>query len=241
MNADIHTILGATWTELEGSWNTATLLLPLGSCEQHGPHLPLGTDALIAAHLVAAASAQCPNAWSLPTIPVGASGEHAGFPGTLSIGTEALTLLLLELTRSVQPPTRDLVLVSAHGGNNEALAAAQNQLRNEGRYIRIWKPSIAVPSLAHSADLHAGMMETSLMLHLEPNLVRSVPVDDVPIPDLRGAMSDLRSKGVKAVSPSGVLGLPSHASAAAGAALFAKLVDDLLHFVLHPAEGSTNR
>src|SRR5687767_8440986 len=93
------------------------LVVPLGATEQHGPHLPLGTDTIIASALASDLDAVV-----APALPYGSSGEHAGFPGTLSIGRAALEHVLLELGRSA--PFARVLFVSAHGGNAEPLAAA---------------------------------------------------------------------------------------------------------------------
>src|SRR6201991_2084896 len=130
------------------------LVVPLGATEQHGPPLPLGTDTRIAVALASSLDAVI-----APALPFGSSGEHAGFSGTLSIGRDALELVLLELGRSCT--FARLLFVNAHGGNVEPLAAAVRTLRYEGRDVRAWSPS-------WRGDAHAGRTETSLMLALDP-------------------------------------------------------------------------
>ncbi|HNJ23242.1 MAG TPA: creatininase family protein, partial [Microthrixaceae bacterium] len=107
----------------------SVLVVPLGSCEQHGPHLPLDTDTRIAEALAAALVDRLGDGMVLgPTVGVGASGEHESFPGTLSIGTVVLEGVLVELVRSALPPPgsdrprpfRGVVVVNGHGGNVEA-------------------------------------------------------------------------------------------------------------------------
>src|SRR3954454_19076570 len=110
----------------EATWNTVAtplLAVPVGSCEQHGPHLPLDTDTRIAVHLAEALGHGRPDVVVAPAGAVGASGEHAGFPGTLSIGTAALTTVLIELIRSADH-FAGVVLVNGHGGNAEAVGAS---------------------------------------------------------------------------------------------------------------------
>lgn len=199
----------------------ATLLVvALGSCEQHGPHLPLGTDTLIA-EAIAARVVDAMGAAAVlgPTIGIGASGEHAGFDGTLSIGTEALALVLIELVRSATAPGGGpfsaLMTVNGHGGNAEALRSAAGVLRSEGRPFLGW--SWSVPG----ADWHAGRSETSMVLALRPDLVRTdraVAGETGTGPDVAEA---LRTIGVRGVSPSGVLGDPAGASAEEGRRLLA--------------------
>ncbi|MFD1722749.1 mycofactocin biosynthesis peptidyl-dipeptidase MftE [Amnibacterium endophyticum] len=193
------------------------LVVPLGSIEQHGPHLPVSTD-LIVAEAVAAALADRLGAVLAPGLPVGASGEHRGFAGVLSIGTEALTTVLVELQRSAADWSAGTVLVNGHGGNAEAVAAAVAQLQHEGHRV------LAVPCATRGADAHAGRTETSLLLHLRPDMVGPErPIGSTaPIQDLLPA---LRAGGVAAVSPSGVLGDARGASAEEGARILGDMVD----------------
>ena len=192
------------------------LIIPLGATEQHGPHLPLDTDTRIATAVACAVADRLPGDWMrAPAIGYGASGEHEGFPGTVSIGTAALRGLLVEFGRSACNWASKLVFVNGHGGNLDAVADATTLLRTEGRDAA-WCPcSVA------GADAHAGHTETSLLLHISPNDVwadEMVPGNAAPLSDL---MPQLRRGGVAAVSPVGVLGDPTTASAAEGARIFA--------------------
>jgi len=201
------------------------LLVPVGSCEQHGPHLPLDTDTRVAVAVAEGVAARFQDVVVAPAVAYGASGEHTAFPGTLSVGTEVLRAVLVELGRSAfQPggpsPWRALVFVDGHGGNRDAVTGAVRQLRAEGRPVGSWSPRIA------GGDAHAGRTETSLLLAVDPAAVGDErPVGEVaPLADLLGA---LRSGGVAAVSPSGVLGDATGASATEGRELLGALVDDL--------------
>jgi mycofactocin precursor peptide peptidase len=224
----------ATWSEVDagGAAGPTTLLVPLGATEQHGPHLPLGTDTEIAAAL-AAAAADLLGAFVAPPLAYGSSGEHQGFPGTLSIGAAATELVLIELGRSATETFDRLLFVNAHGGNAAPLATAVERLRFEGRDARAWSPRFG-------GDAHAGRTETSLMLALTergrpgPAMapVRSTAVREelaeagnrAPLADL---IDDLRAEGVRAVADNGVLGDPTGASAAEGRALLDAAVADL--------------
>ncbi len=204
-------LAGAAWPELTGR---PLLAVPLGSVEQHGHHLPLATDTVVAQAVLRAARL---DAVVAPAIPYGASGEHEGFPGTVSLGTDALTTLLVEYGRSACRWAGRLLVVNGHGGNLDALRRAVPLLRAEGRDAA-WHPC-AVPG----GDAHAGRTETSLLLHVEPAAVRtdrSVAGVTTPIGPL---LPRLRAEGVRAVSPTGVLGDPAGATADEGARLLADL------------------
>ncbi|MCV7421590.1 mycofactocin biosynthesis peptidyl-dipeptidase MftE [Mycobacterium yunnanensis] len=196
------------------------LIVPLGSTEQHGPHLPVDTDTRIANAVSRGMANRLGDPWLLaPAIAYGASGEHQGFPGTVSIGTAALQLLLVEYGRSAFEWASRLVFVNGHGGNVAAVAAAVGLLRSEGRDVA-WCPC-SVPG----ADAHAGHTETSVLLHISPGVVRQqewVVGNEAPLAEL---MPRLREGGVAAVSAVGVLGNPTTASAVEGSRIFAAMVD----------------
>lgn len=198
-------------------------MVPLGSLEQHGPHLPLDTDTRIAAAVASRACAGRAGVGLAPPVPVGASGEHADFPGTLSIGTGALALLLVELGRHASLHWPAMLLVNGHGGNVTAIGSAREQLRAEGRRCEVWHANIK----AGAADAHAGRTETSMMLALAPGDVRISAAAPGQTQPLAQIMSELVARGVRAVSPSGVLGDPSGACAAEGETLLGLLVADL--------------
>ncbi|HST65927.1 MAG TPA: mycofactocin biosynthesis peptidyl-dipeptidase MftE, partial [Mycobacteriales bacterium] len=145
------------------------LAVPVGSTEQHGPHLPLSTDTDVAVALARGLAARRPGVVVAPALPYGSSGEHAGFAGTLSIGAAATELVLVELGRSALPASfARLLLVSAHGGNAGPVTAAVRLLRSEGRDVRAWSPR-------WDGDAHAGRTETSVQLALAPDRVRAGP------------------------------------------------------------------
>ncbi|MCK9896667.1 mycofactocin biosynthesis peptidyl-dipeptidase MftE [Frankia sp. AgB32] len=207
----------AAWPDLAGA--RPVLVLPLGSTEQHGPHLPLDTDTRIADAVALGLAERLAPLLVAPALAFGASGEHAGFPGTLSLGTEVLGRALVELVRSADDTAAGVFVVNGHGGNADALRAAGRVLAAEGRPLRVWTPTVALSRTAGvpgaAGDLHAGRAETSLLLHLAPDLVRLDQARAGPMP----ALADLVARGVAALSPSGILGDPTGASAAEGARL----------------------
>ncbi len=208
-----------TWPELDHDAPTR-LLLPLGATEQHGPHLPLATDTMIASAVAECAARNRREVAVGPALPYGASGEHAGFPGTLSLGLEAMETALVELVRSADH-FADIVLVSWHGGNAEAVRRAVARSRADGRAVSAWEPR-----LPDGSDAHAGRIETSLMLAIAPEMVGDHRPAG-PSQPLATLLPELRRHGVRAVSPSGVLGDAREASAVEGRALLAALGADL--------------
>jgi mycofactocin system creatininase family protein len=212
----------ATWPEVDATGRRAVLAVPLGSLEQHGPHLPLDTDSRIAAAVVRGAAEAWPRLAVAPALPYGASGEHAAFPGTLSLGHEALTRTLVELVRSARATFVGVVFVSAHGGNDAALDAACRLSASEGDDVLAWR--VAPPG----ADAHAGRTETSLMLALDASAVRLARAEAGRTDPLARLLPQLRAEGVRPVSSNGVLGDPTGANADEGRALLAAAVGDLV-------------
>ena len=197
------------------------LIVPVGSTEQHGPHLPLDTDTRIATAVAGAAAERLVgNSVVAPAIPYGAAGEHQGFAGTISLGTEVLTAVLVEYGRSACDWAHRLVFVNGHGGNLDALRAAVALLRTEGRDVAWCSCSIT------GADAHAGHMETSVLLHLSPEAVLTDQLAAGNTEPLGVLMPRLREGGIVAVSESGVLGDPTRATAEAGEHLFVAMVTD---------------
>lgn len=212
-------LAGSTWTDLTDV--RPMLVVPVGSVEQHGPHLPLDTDARIACAVARGAVARAAGAVLAPPVTYGASGEHEGFPGTVSIGQDALRLVLIELGRSATRWTDRIVFVNGHGGNTRPLLAAVRLLREEGRDVA-WFPC-AFPR----ADAHAGVTETSVLLAIAPDAVRARRIEPGCTAPLTEIMDRLQREGTAAVAPNGILGDPSGSTAEHGAALVAELTDAL--------------
>lgn len=195
-----------------------TVLVPLGSLEQHGPHLPLDTDTRIALAVARGAAASRVGVAVAPPVAFGSSGEHAAFAGTLSVGTDALCALLVELGRDATRDWEAMLLVNGHGGNVDAVCAAVDLLRGEGRRCAVFH---VTPG---SGDAHAGLTETALLLHIAPEAVRLDLAEAGERRAVGELMDRLRGEGVRAVSPNGVLGDPRGATAQTGRRLLDELV-----------------
>lgn len=225
-----HSLAGRTWPEVG---DAQLLVVPVGSCEQHGPHLPLDTDLRIAAELCERLVADRSDTVVGPPITIGASGEHESFPGTLSIGTPALEAVIVELGRSALPPPgssrprpfRAVLFVNGHGGNVEALTRGAALLVAEGRDVAVWHPRVP------GGDSHAGRTETSMMLHLDPRAVRLDRMEPGSTARWREIDETVRASGLAAVTSNGILGDPTASDPTHGAELFATLADELRAFV----------
>ncbi len=186
------------------------VVIPVGSWEQHGPHLPFDTDTRIAEALVDDVIQKLPQLRRGPTVTVGASGEHAGFSGTLSIGTETTAQVMIEIARSAIWSS-GVVFVNGHGGNLDAVNIARRCLRAEGRRVLFWSPSSD-----DQYDTHAGHIETSVMMTLAPETVLTDRLQPGTRLRISENLEHLRVRGVIGVSPNGILGDPRTANAEDG-------------------------
>ena len=244
MSAPTHRLERLSWPELQAAAGRpgSTVVWPFGAFEQHGPQLPLGTDALFAEAVLDAVLARLePDApiWRLPVQSYGFSPEHAGFPGTLSLPAE---LLISQVTavgaQLAAAGFRRLVLFNGHGGQIALLQVAARQLRAAHPSLAVmpcflWSgpPGLAelLPEPGRSQGLHAGQADTSLLLQLAPDQVGPErPVDGLlPAPpppgwSLEGAVPEAWL--THDLSRSGVIGDARSASADLGEALFERLV-----------------
>jgi creatinine amidohydrolase len=210
------------WPDVAGRASVTVLALPVGATEQHGPHLPLATDTEIAVILARRLAESRSDVVVAPALAYGSSGEHAGFAGTLSVGSDVVELTLVELIRSADA-FAGVVVISTHGGNAQPVYRAVQRVTSEGRRVQLWWPSSG-----DSTDAHAGFTETSVLLAARPELVqpgRAEPGVQRPIEEL---LPVLRRHGVAGVSANGVLGDPTGASAAAGERLLAEWTHQLV-------------
>jgi mycofactocin system creatininase family protein len=216
----------ATWPEVAAMPRARLLAVPIGSLEQHGPHLPLNTDTRIAEALAARLAVIRPDVVVAPPVAYGASGEHAAFPGTLLVNHDVLADLLMELVRSARDAFAGVVLVSAHGGNHEGLSMVRARCRADGEPTLIWSAGAA------GGDAHAGRTETSLMLAIDPAVVRSELAEAGCTEPLEVLLPRLRTEGVRPISSNGVLGDPQGATAAEGEMLLADMTAQLVDAVV---------
>jgi creatinine amidohydrolase len=214
-------ILPATTTTDHDAVHAAVAVLPVGSFEQHGPYLPLVTDTLIATAIGDAIS-QNYEVFQLPPITFGCSHEHSDFPGTVSISATTLAAVVADICRSLlQQDIHALVVVNGHGGNYVLANIVQEA--NTGNAIKVglypsrddWsgaRHAAGISSTSHD-DMHAGELETSILLAAHQTCVREGwQTGDHTASDRR----HLTTLGISAYTKSGVLGYPSRANADKG-------------------------
>jgi creatinine amidohydrolase len=215
-------------------WNK-TLILPCGSLEEHGPHLPLGTDTLHAVALARAAAQQIP-VWVAPPLYYGLCRSSSQHPGTVGIQGSTLQLLVKDVLRSFHAQgMRQVVILSGHAGGTHmaALVDAGERLLEELPDIKIavlsvldlgagvWKEILETPR-----DSHAGEMETSVMLHLHPDWVQGTAPEEYP-----SFPPHLLVRNKRAFWPGGVWGNPQAAGALKGKAFLERATGALVDLV----------
>ena len=226
-------------------------LLPVAAIEQHGPHLPLATDAVINEGVVAETLRRLPASASvlvLPALNVGDSLEHTAFAGTLSADLDALLGLWLSVGRGVaRAGVRKLVIFNSHGGQRAHvdLAALRLRVAHGLLVVRAHSFSLGMPAGLFDADelahgLHGGAVETSLLLHLRPDLVRREAVADFPslgstLAARSGLLGVEKPVGIgwmtQDLNPQGACGNAAAASAEKGRALLDHLATQLLQLL----------
>ncbi|MCB0980933.1 MAG: creatininase family protein [Acidimicrobiaceae bacterium] len=158
------------------------IVQPLGAIEQHGPHLPLSTDSVVATAVAEAAVARVGeelDVWLLPTLEYTKSNEHAWSPGTVWLSAQTLLAVLDDLGRCIATtPAKRLVFLNGHGGNSALLNVANRELRlHHGLMTFLTHPGVPAdqggtsPAGELGMGVHGGTDETSMMLHLAPHLV----------------------------------------------------------------------
>ena len=208
-----------------------TVILPLGATEQHGPHLPLGTDTYRAAVLADRLAMTLPRTLAAPALPIGCSDEHNGFAGLLGLDHGTLANLIVDCARRMADwGVCRLVILSAHGGNARALEIAVARLTEElpvlevavlGSSITLSDAILSVADAdgiaSEAVGLHAGEGETSEMLSIRPDLVLMERAEAGCCEDMADLMPKLQRAGLRSVTPTGTLGDARRADANRGA------------------------
>jgi len=223
-----------TWCEIAALRRRVDMaILPVGSTEQHGPHLAMDTDTLSATLVAEAVSART-GVPVLPPIPYGCSLGHSHrWPGTLALGPETLIGLVVDvLSWTYAAGFRRFLILNGHATNHAPLRCALEQLRarfDDGmialRDVFGVSDRVRAAYSADGSDWHANCAETGLMLALAPDRVRNERMADADDPDRTEGL--LFAHPVNRTSSNGVTGRPSHATASAGERLFAMVVADL--------------
>jgi creatinine amidohydrolase len=226
-------------------------VVPVGATEQHGPHLPLATDTLIATAVGEAIVARTPGLVLGPVLALGCSQHHMAFPGTVSLGVPTFVATVTDVCRALAAARLDVVLLNAHGGNRAPLGVALAELAAEGirAYALTYWELLADVAEAEFADPaacgHACALETSLMQHLHPELVRD---DLIPAGATSPAWPDPHMFSIDAVqvvrpfeelSENGVIGRPSLATPEIGRRIFVAAVERAAAEIARIAEGRT--
>ena len=238
---------------------TTIALQPCGAIEQHGPHLPVAVDALIAEEIARRAAARVTGAVTvliLPTTQVGKSTEHIAYPGTLTLEAETLTALWTEIGESVaRAGLRKIVFLNAHGGQPQVVDIVARRLRARHGMVALssgwWSvgfPDELAPEAERRHGIHAGLVETAMMLHLAPGLVRMERAENFIPANATVAETYRRLRMVgpmqlgwmaQDLHPSGAAGDASAATAALGAAIvdavtarYAELLEEVAAYPL---------
>jgi mycofactocin system creatininase family protein len=237
-----------TWPEAKERFGQVDVaLLPVGAIEQHGPHLPLDTDAFDAAYLAREVAAACsaPRPVVLPLISYGVSYHHEDFAGTISIGPDTLARLVHEIGMSAaRNGIKKLVVVNGHGGNNAALHFAAQLINRDARIFTCVDSGETsdtdIDQMAETQnDVHAGEIETSTSLALRPDLVQLDKAKKF-VPKFSSHYLDFTSKRsvtwytrTARISTSGVLGDPTKATREKGERMWAVMIKNLVELVEH--------
>jgi creatinine amidohydrolase len=237
-----------SWPEVRAELEAGrdTVVIAFGATEQHGPHMPLATDALIGDHLARLVAGEL-DAFVAPTIRIGCSEHHLAFPGTLSIAPETFHAIVADLVRSLEKGGfRRVVLLPTHGGNFGPLAQAIEQLGPlDGIEVRALTDLGALLAIAQlgvdehdvplgDGGLHAGEWETSMLASIHPDLVHLDRGEPGYTGDLETAIGAMFAGGVHSVAANGVIGDPTRATAEHGARYWDKVLSVTLDAIGRP-------
>ncbi len=245
MEGDVQYLSRATWVTVEESvktGHTTKVIVPIGSLEQHGPHLPLSTDTMIADYIAKQVTKRCADAFLMPPIQLGCSGEHLGFPGTISIQPNTMSNMILDISESVlKSKLKEVYLINGHGGNKPTLDAAITRVKLTLPEMQLYSFTIIdivkekydeIRKSSRRLVGHADEIETSMMLAIQPEFVdMSKAIREEPsLPQgLSFEKEDLArisfGWAAKELTRTGVMGDPLVASAETGRVLVDFAVD----------------
>ena len=227
--------------EIEGGRDT--IVVSFGAVEQHGPHLPMGTDSIFGDELGRALADRL-DAFRAPTVCVGSSRHHLAYPGTMSVEPETFQSVAEDIVRGwARHGFRRIVLLPTHGGNFEPLAAVAGRVGDlEGvKVIAVAELSLLVQATLglgmelgvpiEEGGLHGGEWETSMLMALRPELVHMERSEPGYTGDLESGRQRFLEEGIHLVSENGVFGDPRQASADRGKRYIERLVDLAVEYV----------
>ena len=243
-----------TWKEVDDlDRSKALVILPIGSIEQHGPHLPLGMDILVAEAVLDMALENVEDKYEIlvmPAFPIGQSPEHMDFPGTITLTAQTIITVIKEICSGLtRHGFKKILIVNGHGGNIANIGAAGFDIRNEQGLITFmfnaWAliPGLGPDVVKREADArsesHGGEIETSIMLALDPSLVHMEWAIDEENPQLKkgkfvamGGPVDFSWNAMLDHAPSGISGEPSFGSVEKGEAIMKYLAHTLSRGIL---------
>jgi creatinine amidohydrolase len=220
----------STWTDLNG---LKIGLIPIGSLEQHGHHLPIATDSIIAEALANELGKSLENSFVIPALPYSASFEHSSFPGSISLRSTTIISVVKDIVHSLERMgIEKCIIVNGHGGNYLLGNIAQEMNVDKHRLLitpnkKHWENAYREAGISSttSEDMHAGEAETSILLHLykENNVVRKENYTDVESPK-RDLLTVL---GMKPYTKTGAIGFPTRATAKKGEILLHHLTKQI--------------
>lgn len=221
---------------------SSILCLPIGSIEQHGPHLPLNTDVVLAEEFtrrIISRWGEPLDLWQLPTLSISLAREHEWAPGTMSLSIQGMTAFMRDLGREIARalPARNLVIINGHGGNRGILEALTQDLRADfGLNVCVLHPAVWAEDDANAGipEIHGGKNETSMMLAIAPHLVRRDQIAQLKNPPgseaIREAILDRAvswpwTTDDKRIADMGVIGDAKAASAEFGERLLGRMIE----------------
>ena len=236
-----------TWPEVEAALadGFTSVVVALGAIEQHGRHLPLLVDAARGDRLAVEVAHRLEHSLVGPTIRVGCSEHHMGFPGTVSVSTDTLKAICLDYVGSLaRHGFRTVYLVPSHGGNFAPLAAMLDELRAAGspdcevhaytdllEFVGLWQGAVGevAPGLADRVGGHADIAESSEMLCIRPDLVREELAEPGYVGGFDAELAErIFGEGLRAVTPNGVLGDPRRMSREIGERCIARAAEGIV-------------